>query len=67
MKPDFFGQEIQVGDDVAATEPHYHNIVLCKVIKFTPKGIKVEFIDPIITSRSRSWFVHNTQVIKKPK
>jgi hypothetical protein len=66
MKPDFFGQELQVGDIVAATEPNYHNLVSCKVVKFTPKGIKVENLEPVPCYKSKEWFVHNTQVIKKP-
>lgn len=43
MKTDIFGNEIFIGDDVVILEPHYHNFVNAKVIKFTPKGFRVRY------------------------
>lgn len=37
-KYDIFGKEVNIGDNVVITEPHYHNFVNAKVIKLTPKG-----------------------------
>lgn len=42
-KYDIFGKEVNVGDNVVITEPHYHNFVNAKVIKLTPKGFRVKY------------------------
>lgn len=42
-KYDIFGKEVNIGDNVVITEPHYHNFVNAKVIKLTPKGFRVKY------------------------
>lgn len=42
-KYDIFGKEVNIGDNVVITEPHYHNLVNAKVIKLTPKGFRVKY------------------------
>nr|DAQ28895.1 MAG TPA: protein of unknown function (DUF2113) [Caudoviricetes sp.] len=42
-KYDIFGKEVNIGDNVVITEPHYHNFINAKVIKFTPKGFRVKY------------------------
>lgn len=42
-KHDIFGKEVNIGDNVVITEPHYHNFVNAKVIKLTPKGFRVKY------------------------
>ena len=42
-KYDILGKEVNIGDDVIITEPHYHNYVNARVIKFTPKGFRVKY------------------------
>lgn len=42
-KYDILGKKVNIGDDVIITEPHYHNYVNAKVIKFTPKGFRVKY------------------------
>ncbi len=42
---DIFGQEVYVGDTVAAIVPYYSCLTLCKVKKVTPKGFTVEYKD----------------------
>lgn len=40
---DILGKEVNIGDDVIITAPHYRNYVNAKVIKFTPKGFRVKY------------------------
>lgn len=40
---DFFKQEVQIGDLVVFIEPYYHNLIHGKIVKFTPKGVKIKY------------------------
>jgi len=71
---DFFGQELNEGDEVASIEPGYRNMVIGKIVSFAPKSMLIEYIKdyshrldggkkyPTITFRATS-----EQVIKKPR
>jgi len=39
---DFAGNEINIGDIVAATESHYNCLIKGKVVKITPKMLIIE-------------------------
>lgn len=40
---DFLGRDVGVGAEVIFSEPYYHNLVRGKIIKITPKCVKVEY------------------------
>lgn len=42
---DFLGNEIKVGDTVAFAAPQYRHLTTGKVIKITPKKVRVEFVN----------------------
>jgi hypothetical protein len=42
---DFIGQELEIGDYVAFMQPNYRNIILGKIIKFTPLQVRVSYTD----------------------
>ena len=41
---DFLDNPLRVGDMVATDSPYYKGLVLAKVVGFTPKRIRVEFV-----------------------
>ena len=43
---DLLGNEVKVGDEVVILEPQYRDYVNGKIIKFTPKGFRVEYKHP---------------------
>jgi hypothetical protein len=40
---DFFGQNLEIGDEVAFEEPGYRNLVKGTIVSFTPKQMNVEW------------------------
>lgn len=42
---DFFGSDLSIGDMVAFEAPHYRHLTLGKIIAFTRKYARVEFIN----------------------
>lgn len=40
---DFIGNELALGDFVAFTRPGYRDLTLGKIIKFTPKKIRLSY------------------------
>jgi hypothetical protein len=40
---DFIGRELKEGDFVAATRPNYKDLVLGRIVAFTPKRVRVEY------------------------
>lgn len=40
---DFFGQPINVGDEVAFTAPSYRHLTLARVVKFAGQYLQLEF------------------------
>lgn len=42
-KKDFIGLELNKGDFVAAVRPRYRDLVLGRIIEFTPKRVRVEY------------------------
>lgn len=63
---DYLGCSVEVGDIVIFNEPHYHNLVNGKIIKFTPKGIRVTYYrDDIVEDwRKRDTFIYEGQFVK---
>jgi len=43
---DVFGNELFVGDTVAAKVPTYSNLIIGTIISFTPKGVWLEYTNP---------------------
>lgn len=41
---DFFGTDLNIGDEVAFMEPHYRNMVVGKIVSFAPKSMLIEWI-----------------------
>lgn len=70
---DFFGQELQINDEVAFMEPGYRNMVIGTILSFAPKSMLLEYVKdyshrldggnkyPKLKFRATS-----EQVIKKP-
>lgn len=58
---DFLGNEIIVGDEIVLMNPYYRGLVRGKILKITPKQIKID-----ITSKSYNQKTtrHSSQVIK---
>jgi len=42
---DFLGNDLALGDEVVLTAPNYRHFVKAKVIKFTPKKVRVEYLN----------------------
>ncbi len=42
---DFLGKELLMGDTVILIAPKYRHLVQAKVIEFTPKNVRVEFVN----------------------
>ena len=40
---DFLGRELALGDSVIIIAPNYRHFVLARVIKFTPKQVRVAY------------------------
>lgn len=41
---DFFGNELKAGDEVAFCEPGYRNLVIGKILNFTPEKVRVKYV-----------------------
>jgi len=54
MKTDVAGNELQIGDEVWSFHSYYKRLVKAVVVKFTPKGITVKYIDKNMTYNCRS-------------
>jgi hypothetical protein len=67
---DFFGQDLVLGDEVAFMEPHYRNMTLGKIIKFTPQTILIEYLYAAVQDSNpgatKNFRATPSQVIKKP-
>jgi len=63
---DFFGQDLQVEDDVAVLLKGYRELTRAVVKKMTPKGCKVEYVDPDTKSLEHYQVVSN-MLVKKPE
>ena len=64
---DFFNQEVHIGDLVAFNEPYYKRIVSGKIIKFTPKGVKIVYTQSCLSRSEKDTFVSEGQFVKAPK
>lgn len=42
---DFLGHELKLGDSVIVIAPGYRHFVLARVINFTPKNVRVSFMN----------------------
>lgn len=42
---DFLGRELEIGDSVIVIQPGYRDFVLARVIQFTPKQVRVSFMN----------------------
>jgi len=43
IRKDILGRELNIDDVVVFNPPKYKGIILGKIIRFTPKGIRVQF------------------------
>lgn len=43
---DIFGNEVAIGDTVAFVSPFSKGLMTGKIVKFTPKGVKIGYYDP---------------------
>lgn len=59
---DFFGNEINVGDEVAYMQIGYRNLTLGRVIRITPKTLTIKRDGSTLETRQE-----HKQVIIKPK
>lgn len=42
---DFFGQELNIGDEVAVVAKNYRHLVMGTVVGFTPKCVRVKYMN----------------------
>ena len=63
---DFFGQDLQVEDDVAVLLKGYRELTKGVVKKMTPKGCKVEYVGPG-TKSLKHYQVTSKMLVKKPE
>jgi hypothetical protein len=42
---DLFGNHLSIGDTVGFNPPFYSGMMVGKIIKFTPKQVKIEYYD----------------------
>ena len=42
---DFFGNQLKIGDKVAAIIPRYRGLVLADIIAFTPQQVRIRFLN----------------------
>ena len=42
---DFLGRDLELGDSVIVIAPNYRHFVLARVIQFTPKQVRVSFMN----------------------
>lgn len=45
MMKDFLGRDLEIGDSVIVIAPGYRHFVLARVIAFTPKQVRVSFMN----------------------
>jgi hypothetical protein len=45
MMKDFLGRDLAIGDSVIVMAPNYRHFVLARVIAFTPKQVRVSFLN----------------------
>lgn len=62
---DFFGQPLEIGDEVAFERPHYRKIVMGKIVAFTPKQVRLLWFNNTCGAEDNFLTYPNT-VIKKP-
>lgn len=60
---DFFGNELLIGDKVAFMAPGYRNMIMGKIIKFTPQKMLIEFTNHY--NYETTFLAVSNQVIKK--
>lgn len=60
---DFIGQELEIGDVVAVTEPSYRNLIKATVARFTPKRVVLQYFE---RSSLREYTTPSNFVIKIP-
>ena len=58
---DYLGNECQVGDTVIFNEPYYKGLVDGKIIRFTPKGIRVAYQ---LHNRPEEYYKRDTFVVE---
>ena len=61
---DFIGQELEIGDVVAVTEPSYRNLVRATIERFTPKRVVLQYFEG---KTLREYTTPSNFVIKIPK
>lgn len=61
---DFLGQDLEVGDVVAVTEPNYRSLIRATVVRFTPKRVVLQYFE---NRQLRDYTTPPNFVIKIPK
>ena len=62
---DYFRNEVVVGDEVVFEIPNYKDLATGKIIKFTPKGVRIQYKDDRF-DRFADTFVYQGYFIKVP-
>jgi hypothetical protein len=60
---DFFGVALAINDVVAVEQPGYRNLILARVVSFTPKKVRLKYY------YQRSWhdyLCHPSDLVKAP-
>jgi len=61
---DYFNNELAIGDTVAFYQPGYRNFILGKVVDFTPKKVRVNYM---YQNYEHTYLADPDMFIKKPK
>lgn len=59
---DIFGNELQVGDTVATMVKDYRELEVAKIIAFTPKQVRVEYM---WQGRAKTYLTPSENLVKK--
>lgn len=60
---DFLGNELNIGDIIICNDKKYSNLIVAKIVKFTPKGLKAIYQNNLYNHLITSIF-SSSQVIK---
>ena len=61
---DFVGQELAIGDYVAFSRTTYRDLVLGKIVAFTPKQVRISFKHKRIVGETDTTLNYSANVVK---
>lgn len=63
---DFTNTEVNIGDTVVFNPPKYKGLAKGKIVKFTPKGVRVEYINDLnyLSGRIANTFLYQGEFVK---